>query len=174
SEEAPASIRVSDEAAATGKHSLKFTDAPGLKFDWQPHLVYNPNLKSGVIHFGFSTRLEQGAILWHEWRDNANPYRVGPSLRVTAAGEVIACGKTLLTLQRGQWVRFEITCGLGKQSTGTWDLIVTLPGGQPRLFAALPLGNKAFKSLNWLGFVSQATDKTVFYLDDLKMAQEGK
>ncbi|MEI6500374.1 MAG: right-handed parallel beta-helix repeat-containing protein, partial [Armatimonadota bacterium] len=154
SEEAPASIRVSDEAAASGKHSLKFTDAPGLKFDWQPHLVYNPNLKSGVIRFGFSTRLEQGAILWHEWRDNANPYRVGPSLRVTASGEVVAGGKTLLTIERGQWAHFEITCGLGKQSTGTWDLSVTLPGGQPQKFAALPFGNKAFKVLNWLGFVS--------------------
>lgn len=171
SEEGEATIRVTDEAAATGKHSLKFTDAPGLKYNWQPHLVYTPNLGKGVLHFGFSARLEPGAILWHEWRDNANPYRVGPSLRVTAAGELQVGGKTLLQIERGQWVRYEITCGVGKQSTGTWDLTVTLPGGQPQKFESLLYGHKAWKTLNWLGFVSEATEKTVFYLDDLKMEQ---
>ncbi|MHB8996864.1 MAG: right-handed parallel beta-helix repeat-containing protein [Armatimonadota bacterium] len=171
-EEGDATIRATDETAATGKHSLKFTDAPNLAHNWQPHLVYNPNLKDGLIRFAFSARLEEGAILWQEWRDNTNPYKVGPSLRIDAKGDLTAGGQTLMHLDRSQWVRFEITCGVGKRSTGTWDLTVTAPNAQPQSFKTLPFGHKAFRTLNWLGFVSEATEKTVFYLDDLKMQLE--
>lgn len=171
SEEGDASIRVSDETAASGKRSLKFTDAPGLAHEWQPHMVYKPNLKTDVIHFSFSARREAGAIIWHEWRDSASPYRVGPSLRVNANGDLVVGEKTLLQVPLSQWVKFDITCGLGKQGNGAWSLTVTLPGAQPQTFADLPNGMKEFKTLNWLGFISLATEKTVFYIDDLKMEQ---
>ncbi|MBM4050924.1 MAG: right-handed parallel beta-helix repeat-containing protein, partial [Planctomycetes bacterium] len=47
-EDKGASIRVTDEMAASGQRSLKFTDAPGLAHDWQPHLVYRPLFKRGT------------------------------------------------------------------------------------------------------------------------------
>lgn len=172
SEEGAATIRVSDETAASGKHSLKFTDASGLKYEWQPHMVYNPRLKSGTVHFSFSARREAGAIIWHEWRDAASPYRVGPSLRVNADGDLVVGGKTLLQVPLSQWVKFDITCGLGKQSTGAWSLTVTLPGAQTQTFEGLAYGSSGFKTLEWLGFISLANEKTVFYVDDLKMDVE--
>ena len=60
--------------------------------------------------------------------------------------------------------------GLGKQADGTYDLKVTLPGKQPRELNAPACGNEQFKSLQWLGFVSLAAEKTVFYLDNVALS----
>jgi hypothetical protein len=65
-----------------------------------------------------------------------------------------------------QWVHIEIRAGLGGQSTGTWELTLTVPGKPAQSFAALPC-DPQWKKLDWLGFVSNADRKTVFYLDNL-------
>jgi hypothetical protein len=75
----------------------------------------------------------------------------------------------LLDLPVGQWVRFSISADLGAGNSGTWNLAVTLPGQEPRRFDNLANGNKTFEQLTWLGFVSHATTKTVFYIDNLKI-----
>lgn len=163
-----ASILVTDETAATGKHSLKFTDAPGLDHAWQPHLCFRPNFRRGLVHVGYALRLEPGAIFWNEWRDASSPYRVGPSIRVDENGDLKAGGKTLLTLPRGRWIQFKFVCPLGK-SAGTYDLTVTVAGQVPQRFAKLPCGSARWSRLQWLGFISLATESTVFYIDDVRV-----
>jgi hypothetical protein len=165
---AAATIRVTDEQASDGKRSLKFTDAPGLDQPWNPHIFYSPSQTEGLATCSFDLRLGQGAIVWHEWRDAASPYRTGPSLGINAAGEVTTRDKKLLTVPRDQWVHFEITTGLGKKADGTWSLTVTVPGQQPQRFDRLPCDPKC-KQLMWMGFVSNATETTVLYLDNLKL-----
>ncbi len=76
--------------------------------------------------------------------------------------------RELLAIPSGQWVHLEIVCGLGAKATGTYDLIVTLPGQSPRRFEKLPCDPK-FKELEWLGFVSTAAGRAVFYLDNIKL-----
>ena len=49
-------------------------------------------------------------------------------------------------------------------------MTVTLPGQQPHHFTDLPNANPDFTALTWIGFVSNATDKTVFYLDDVDLS----
>ena len=68
------------------------------------------------------------ARVWTEWRDASAPYRIGPSLRIDGEGRVVARDKTLLTIPVGQWAHFEIVCGMGTKTTGTYDLTVSLPG----------------------------------------------
>lgn len=168
-ENSPARIRVTDEAAATGKQSLKFSDAAGQQQPWNPHLYYTPRLKSGVVKCRFALRIEAGATLHHEWRDAANPYRVGPSLIVGDDGALMANGRALgVRMPPGQWVRFSIVCGLGAQSSGAYDLQVTLPGAAPQRFDNLPC-NPEWRSLDWFGFTSNSTGPAVFYLDDLHL-----
>jgi hypothetical protein len=161
-------IRVSEEAAAAGKRSLKFTNATGPKGPINPHVYYSPNFRQGMVVHSFDLRVEPGAAVWVEWRDASSPYRIGPSLRVDAKGNVAAHDKALLAIPSGQWVRFEIVCGLGKKATGVYDLTVTVPGQPPRRFEKLPCDPKC-KELAWLGFVSVATGKAVFYVDNLKL-----
>jgi hypothetical protein len=163
-----ATIRVSEEQAAAGKRSLRFEDAPGLDQTWNPHLWYSPNQSAGTATCSYDLRLGAGAVVWNEWRDAANPYRVGPSLHVDAAGQLTAAKQPLLVLPREQWVHLEVICPLGTAAEGAWTLIVTLPGQAPQRFAKLPCDPR-FKALQWLGFVSDATAKTVFFVDNIRI-----
>ena len=167
-ETAAASIRITDEIAAAGKRCLKFVDAPGLDQIWNPHMYYSPNVKDGTIRLTFDLRIEPGAVIWHEWRDRNAPYRVGPSLGVNAQGLLEVRNGPTLQLPANEWIRFEIVWTAGKTTTGAYDLVVTVAGQAPSRFTALPCDPKC-RSLNWLGFVSNATDRRVFYLDNVKM-----
>jgi hypothetical protein len=44
---------------------------------------------------------------------------------------------------------------------------VAVPGQPLREFHHLAMGNPRFKNLDWIGFTSNATYKTTFYLDDV-------
>ena len=168
-----ATVRVTDEQAAGGEHSLKFADAPDLDFGYNPHLWYTPYLTDCLTHLQYDLRIEPGAVVGMEWRDGANPYRVGPSMTVAAMGELTASGEHVIDFPANEWVHFDITFGLGKQNTGTWDLIVTVRGQDPVSLEGLP-ANPKLKRLEWLGFVSAAEDRRVFYLDNVKLEMQGE
>lgn len=168
---ARSSVTVSEDAAASGKRSLKVVDAPGMGNAWDPHFFWSPNHREGVTRSSFDLRVEPGADVIHEWRDGASPYRVGPNLRVVG-GKLSANGAELMDIPSGQWAHFEIAAGLGKASTGTWDVSVALPGQPSRRFAGLK-SNAEWKRLDWFGFISNATDVTAYYLDNLKLSNAG-
>jgi hypothetical protein len=163
------SIRVSDAAAASGKHGLRFIDAPGLKHVFNPHMFYTPHFREGRATLRFDLRVDKGADLGHEWRDAGNPFRTGPSIRITPDGQLTAAGKPLAKLPIGQWVRVTITCDLGKKAAGTYDLTVTLPGQAPQRFEKLACPTARFDRLEWLGFIGLANQKVEFHLDNVKL-----
>jgi hypothetical protein len=82
---------------------------------------------------------------------------------------VRASGRDLAVIPIGQWVRFEITCPLGEKATGKYDLAITAPGEKPQTFKELDCGTARFKTLTWVGFISLATSKTAFHLDNVKI-----
>ena len=99
---------------------------------------------------------------WH----NSDP--TGPSFWV---GRQAAGGQPdLIDLPADQWVHVEVSAGLGAQSAGTWELVVTLPGQPPQRFPNLPNVSPDWKTRTWLGFSSSANEKTAFYLDNLELA----
>ncbi len=166
------SVAVTNETAAAGKHSLKILDAPGLQHQFNPHLVYSPNHSAGTTHCSFDMRLEQDVQFNHEWRDwRSSPYRVGPSFWVDGA-KLKVRGRVLTALPVGKWIHFEITAGIGKQSNGTWEMRVNLPGQTDQIFKGLKNGSENFEKLTWLGFTSNATKKTAFYLDNLQLTNK--
>ncbi|MDP6113037.1 MAG: right-handed parallel beta-helix repeat-containing protein [Planctomycetota bacterium] len=165
------SIRVSAEAYATGKRSLKFTDAPGLEHIWNPHMFYTPHLKSGLVTLDFDLRLEAGAVFTHEWRDSKSPFTVGPSLRINSNGQLLAGGKPIAEVPFGKWIHVKIACGLGKRATGKYSLSLATPGEKARQFEGMPCA-PTFRRLEWLGFVSLAEKHSVFYLDNVRLERE--
>ena len=107
--------------------------------------------------------------MFHEWRDwFATPYLVGPSLWVQQ-GALQVNGQTLMQIPAGQWIRVEITAGLGIQQAGTWNLTVTLPDQPPQRFEDLALGSPDWRRLTWVGFISNANAKSEFYVDNLQL-----
>jgi hypothetical protein len=160
------SILVTDETAATGRQSLKITDAPGLKYLWQPHLFAKMDYHQGRIQNNFALRLEPRADVSFEWRDwSHSEYQTGPQFAIRE-GKLKVGDKDLLELLQSQWLHFEIATSLGSADTGKWALKVTIPGQAPHEWKNLPYGSPKFKTLTWIGFSSNANDKTVFFLDD--------
>jgi hypothetical protein len=106
--------------------------------------------------------------MYHEWRDNSSPYKVGPSVWVQG-GKLHLGGQPVMDIPAGQWVHYEVGAGLGSKATGTWDLVVTVPGQPAKRFEKLKTPSPDFKTLQWLGFSSTANAKTVFYLDNLEL-----
>jgi hypothetical protein len=164
------SIRVVvDDRAATGRGSLRFVDAAGLKHSFNPHLFYSPHFRTGVARLLFDLRLGKGAIAAHEWRDSSSPYRMGPSIVFQADGRLDVGGRTLARVPVDTWFGVEITCALGPSAPGVYDLTLHLPGQKSQRFSKLRCGTPRFNRLEWLGFTSLATDKTEFRIDNLKL-----
>ncbi len=159
-------IEISDERAASGKKSLKVSDAPGLQHDWDPHCFYQPRFLKGTAKVRFKLFLEPQATLLAEWRTGGYPYKTGPVLRIDPKGQLVANGKPLMSLPAGQWIEIQITCPLGKTARGVYDLTVSTANQPAKSFSGLPC-DPAFKNLSWLGFISLATTHTAFFLDDV-------
>jgi hypothetical protein len=161
-------LAVSEDAAATGKRSLKFVDDAAFSQRFMPHLYWQPNHSNGVTKFAFSLRIEPGAIVsldWRQWPAGGN-YLTGPGLRV-AAGKLRAGGRDLAVIPTGQWVRVEMESALGAAAARGWSLTLTLPGRAPQRFDGLKHGSANWRQLNWIGFSSEADVPAVWYLDDV-------
>jgi hypothetical protein len=163
------SILVTEETAATGRRSVKITDAPDLPHTWMPLLVYPTRYAKGVVSNAFDLRVEKASMVDCEWRDySEGGYQTGPRFAIRDAGLRLV-GGTTMELPENQWVRFEIESGVGPDSTGTWSLTVTVPGQSPRVFKDLPFANPGFKTLTWAGFISSADRVTSYYLDNFTL-----
>ncbi|MHB8900016.1 MAG: right-handed parallel beta-helix repeat-containing protein [Thermoguttaceae bacterium] len=160
-------ISVVGQTSASGKQSLKITDAPGLEQPYNPHFCYAPDHTGGTTRCAFDLCIEPRVKINYEWRDwRSSPYRVGPNLNIDQ-GQLVTGGKTLLTLPTDAWVHFEIAADLGNGNSGKWDLAVTIAEKEPQHFRQLANGSAGFEQLTWLGFTSNAVTESVFYVDNL-------
>lgn len=168
-----AAIAVSDARAASGRHALRFLDAENLDETWNPHCFVFPGIASGVAVGEFDLWLGPGAVFSHEWRTHGNPFIPGPSLEIDARGSLRAGGKELLVVPREQWFHVLIRADLDPAARGTWTLTVTLPGAAvPETFhLTCPTG---FTACQWVVYVSNATTVSEFFLDNVRLEQEGE
>jgi len=166
----PELIAVTEEAAFGGRRSLKLTDAEGLTHGFDPHFYYQPRYREGTSACSFALMADPGALFYHEWRDAANPYRVGPSLWLRD-GKLWAGGRAVASLPPGQWARIQIESRLnGSMEPATWSLTIEKAGEPPVKLADLPTAS-GWKAVDWVGFVSSAEHPTAVYLDDLELTQ---
>ena len=159
-------LRMSPAKHAEGKQSLLFQDAPGLPSHYYPMLSWNPHHRTGTSTVSFALYLEPKAVFIHEWRTKGNPYRTGPVLHV-ANGRLTGVKGLDVALPAQKWIRFELSAIIGDAVTGRWNLKVTPEGEAPKEFKDLPCRHPDMKTLDWVGFISNANEKTEFYLDDL-------
>jgi len=157
---------VQEAGAGGSSHYLKFQDAPDLDQVYNPHFYYTPGYTEGVTRLLFDFRVEKTSVWFMEWRDNSSPYRVGPRLS-GAEGKLIVSGGGEVELPIGEWVHVEMAAGLGGDFTGTWDLVVTVPGKEPVRFEKLKQPGEGIKRLDWLGFCSTAKEVTMLGLDNI-------
>lgn len=160
-------IVVTDETAAGGKQSVKIVDAEGLRAAYNPHYVFRGmNYAEGRVYNSFDLRTEPGVYLNFEWRDytTKSPYLIGPRFAVRD-GKLELPGGIKEDFASGEWHNFEIIADLSEASGSRWTLRVTSSTGDPRVWRDLPFANPECFKVNWIGLMSNATKKTVFYLD---------
>jgi len=160
-------IRVTDEKAASGKHSVKFTDARPARSPHEPEMAYRVSLGTGTAVCSYDVLLQPGSSLRNDLRARKNTDSIGSSLVFNGAGELIVAEKTLLTVPHGAWIHVAIQIGLGGNATGTYALAVTLPDGETRRFDDLPCVHKDFDFLLRVFFLSYSKGGASFHLDNI-------
>ncbi len=161
-------LRLSPAKAAEGKQSLLFQDAPGLPAHYYPMLSFHPHHRTGTSTVSFALFLEPKAVFVHEWRTKGHPYRTGPVIHVQN-GRLTGVKGLDLAVPTQKWLRFELSAVIGDAVTGRWSLKVTPEGEPTKEFKDLPCRHPDMKTLDWVGFISNANEKTEFYLDDLSI-----
>ena len=164
-------LRITTAKKSKGNSSLRFQDAPGLPASYYPMLSYSPNHKAGTTTISFDLFMEPKAIFAHEWRNKANPYRTGPALQLKD-GHLTGPKGLDLTVPLQKWVHFEIVALIGETTKGLWTLRVTPEGEATKEVANLPFRHADMQTLDWVGFISNATEKTEFYLDELNITTD--
>jgi hypothetical protein len=163
-------IVVVEGGAGASAHCVIIEDAPGLQQTYNPHLVYQVGHSAGISTSSFDLKVAPTSLINFEWRDYGTPpYQTGPNFAIRQSALSIP-GKDAIPLPTNQWVHFEIVCPLGPQAKSGWSIAVTIPGKAPLRFEKLPCASDKFTRFDWLGFTSNATDKTAFYLDNISIA----
>lgn len=170
----PSAIVVSQDHAASGKQSLQFVDAPGLKQDWIPRIYFPLAFSTGKVQLAFDLYLPAGSPVQlyvdpRQYTDRGDrEYLSGPMLTVQADGNLQAGGKTLATLPRDTWCHLDLTLELG-QPTAASQFVLTLGDAAPQTLA-VPHVAADFQRLERVVISSTATEASSFYLDNLTIA----
>lgn len=164
------SISVTKDTASQGDHSLRIADAAGLQHRYNPHYTFaRLHYRTGTLENSFDLRVEEGAIVQFDWRDwSETPYHSGPRFELSD-GKLRVPGKPAIAIPDSTWFTIEIVVHLDGVDRHHWDLTVRIPEHSPVVISDLPFASKEFQQLTWIGFVSAATEPTVFYLDNFKL-----
>jgi hypothetical protein len=163
---APATIVITDEAAASGKQALRIQDHPKAGKTFYPYFYYAPGFSKGTATVSLAVRVEKGADLSLEARHKTHvPTAI--RVRVRGNGTLDAGPEAAMDIPIGQWLRIGLTLRLGEQADGTYDLAVTVPGHKLRAFKGLSA--KGCPTLGTFMITSNATHEAVAYVDDIQM-----
>ena len=163
------SARVTDENAATGRHSLRFADGPGQKASYTPHVYYRRTFTDELMVGRFDVFVDAESEVSYQWRQYDKGYVTGPEILIEPGGLITHRGKRLTVIPLDRWVHFELRHQLGETSSGKFDLTVHPSGDvEPRRFADLQCDPR-FKRLDWVGFVSRATKEAAHYIDNIEI-----
>ena len=165
-------IRVAEGGSASGKRCLKFTDGPGQRYAFDPHMFYETGYTSGTFRLSFDVRVDAGACLNVQWRQYSVAvarFAIGPDIHVGPAGKLAVGRKLLCELPLNVWAHLEVTGGLGPDSDGTFALSVRHPGlPAPRQFTGLAYRD-AFRLLEWTGFIATGEEDAAFFVDNVRL-----
>ena len=164
-----ASVGVVSNIPAFGTRCLAVTDAPGLAQTFYPFFNYTLSDLTGSLNYAFNIRLSADTKMYHEWRDYpGGSYVAGPSLWFDHC-QLKVNGAVLANVPSNQWLRVEVWCSTTNYASQGWKLGLTLPAQSTQWYANLHTGGTNWSRLNWMGWVSEATNTTTFWLDNFSM-----
>ena len=160
-----AGITVSDQQAAGGTRSLRFQDGPEVKQSYNPHLYYGAGLIGKHLAGSFDLFLEPGAVFTHQWRYGIGSFVGGVTFQARADGKATVNDTVICATPAGTWLHVEMAADMRNPALKTCWATVTV-AGKPIAKAEAKVTTR-FKAMDWVVFVSDATVKTGFYLDNI-------
>lgn len=162
-----AAIRVVADESAPGGRCLQFNDSATLKNRFDPHAFALLNHDSGTSTATLAVFIDADTDFVYEWRDNARPYRTGPALRVKAAGIEVG-GKRVAAARVGEWMQLRVIAPLGVAGR-PWTLEVNAKDQQALKLTGLAPVSPAWRTLNYIGYISNAALPSSFCLAGLSI-----
>ena len=161
-------ITVTDKTASQGSKSLRMEDGETHKYSWQPHIYTEVFCETGDVRICFSFNVDDKSQPQFECRDykpeDGSPYAVGPCLTF-AGGVVRANERELARVGTGKWCRVDILLHVTGPAARTWRCTIAPDGGTPVTVDGLKCG-RHFKTLEWVGFMTNGASPAVWHLDD--------
>lgn len=148
-----ANINITAKSNAPAGRCLEFSDSTSFVNSWEPYAYSKLNHTSGTTTAEFKILTDAGTNFLHEWRDDSTPYRIGPSVRITANG--VKAGGALLPYAPNQWLTIKVMAGLGAKA-GTWNIEVTDAKGVVKRLNGISPGTAGWKNFKWIGMISDA------------------
>jgi len=142
------------DPSAPGERCLEINDSAVYARAYEPFFYAQLNHVRGTSSVSFAVRIDEGSELIHQWRDDASPYAVGPSLRITRAGVTVG-NHVVAPAQLGRWMQLRVTAPVA--DAGNWQLEVTDANGKGYKASGLPPRTPGWRGLRWLGFIGAAS-----------------
>ncbi len=168
-----ARIVVSDERALSGRMSLKFTDAAGLRFAWMPRIYYSLRPQDGWARLSCSFWLDPQrpprVLLDPRQYSGAGPeeYFSGPMLTVTPDGQLTAAGgQTLGRVPLGQWFTLTLWLQVGGQDQVRAPAELKTADGTRTRFT-VPFASEKFRRPERLVICCPGEEPAMFFVDDV-------
>ncbi|MGE5531842.1 MAG: hypothetical protein ACM3VW_06995, partial [Bacteroidota bacterium] len=155
-------IAVTDQAAAAGLRSLKFTDTESGSFFPFMHRSVTP-FQQGRARLDFDLRVD-GADCLMEIRHEGKG--AGPAVRFAADGKLSASGKDLGTFPLSQWLHAQVDFAIGTEKP-SYTLTLTQPGQAPSILKDLPYATDWFFLCDSVYFVGSGEKPGTFSLDNV-------
>ena len=166
--EGDATFAVHPSAGRGGGMGYRCTDRAGLRKPFYPYITVAPKrLAAGTVRFALDFRQPEAAAAGCtiEFRGSGFTSDVGPSMAISASGEVVANDIEVGVIPPGTWLRLEWRVVLGDAGDGTYAL--TAQWDEDRRELSLPFRHDTFRDLRWLGIVADGDADGSFHLDNL-------
>ena len=171
---------VTEEAAHSGKRSLKGYEATELRQPFYPYLIYalhGQQVTRGAVRVSFAlmNSAETPAQVSVEVRDYANSgareFLSGPLVLIRSDGTIATADTVVGRVPNGEWAQVTLSFSLGPDAPKTYSVALVGPDGRTDT-ATVRFIHEDFAAATWLGIVSNGTAPCAFYLDDLVFAIE--
>jgi len=160
-------MTVTDETAAQGKHSLKFTDGPDAPQSFYPDMEIRfgaPEAAMGRLICVL--RIGKGAQAAIELRSTAP--KLGPYVNLGREGKLWNKDKALCEIPYDKWLHLELTFRLVGENR-TFDVTLTPEGEAARSFTDLAYKDPDFQVCDWAVVFDGGTERASFYLDAMRI-----
>jgi hypothetical protein len=168
-----ARIEVASDAAASGKHSLKFTDGPGATVPYYPDLetrvipFATPNYVGGTLQFDL--KLTPQATLNVELRSDESPID-GPRFNIEPGGHVSVPGHAFGQIPPDVWAHVAIRYDFARDGKpASYEATVTLPDGKKLTSPRVAPPSADYRRTNWFVMYGPGTAAATFHLDNLEL-----